>query len=181
MSPPKENAPGWQAQGALQKQKHANFTCQGFDRARLPDPTDYYTGTAGLIFRERKGKWRTTECRFHGGRDSMRINTSTGAFCCMAGCGARGGDVLAYHMAERGLSFTDAAKALGAWVDDGRAAPTRPAPLPARDALQLLAAESNLIAVAAANLAHGVALAHVDLARLLQAAGRITRIAEVFA
>ena len=60
-----------------------------FDRSKLPDPTDYYTGTAGLKFRERKGKWRTTECRFHGGTDSMRINTGTGAFCCMAGCGGR--------------------------------------------------------------------------------------------
>ncbi len=111
-----------------------------FDRTRLPDPTDYYTGTAGLVFRERKGKWRTTACNFHGGRDSMRINTSTGAFCCMAGCGARGGDVLAYHQAEHGQDFTTAAKELGAWIDDGKPAPSRPTPLPARDALALLTA-----------------------------------------
>jgi len=152
-----------------------------FDRSKLPDPTDYYTGTAGLKFRERKGKWRTTECRFHGGTDSMRINTGTGAFCCMAGCGARGGDVLAYHMAAHGEDFTTAARELGCWVDDGRPAPTRPTPLPARDALHLLAAESNLIAIAGANLAHGVALTKKDLSRLLTAAGRINKIAEVFA
>ena len=154
---------------------------RGFDRTCLPDPTDYYTGTAGLKFRERKGKWRTTECRFHGGRDSMRINTGTGAFVCMAGCGARGGDVLAYHQAERGLRFTSAAKELGAWVDDGRPAPSRPTPLPARDALHLLAREASLIAIAAANVANGVTLTAKDLNRLLTAASRIANIGELFA
>ena len=152
-----------------------------FDRGKLPDPTDYYTGTAGLVFRERKGKWRTTACNFHGGRDSMRINTSTGAFCCMAGCGARGGDVVAYHQAEHGQDFTTAAKELGAWIDDGKPAPSRPTPLPARDALALLAAETNLVAIAAANLAHGVVLTQIDLNRLLAAASRIANIGELFA
>ena len=152
-----------------------------FDRSKLPDPTDYYTGTAGLKFRERKGKWRTTECRFHGSTDSMRINTSTGAFVCMAVCGARGGDVLAYHQAERGLDFTSAARELGCWVDDGKPAPSRPTPLPARDALALLAAETNLVAIAAANVANGVTLAAKDLNRLLTAASRIANIGELFA
>lgn len=45
--------------------------------------------------------------------------------------------------------------------------------LPAGQALQILADESNLVAVAAANLAHGVAISDLDRARLLQAAGRI--------
>lgn len=150
-----------------------------FDKARLPDPVSYYEGQ-GLQFRERRGKWRSAACSFHGSTDSMRVNTDSGAFACMAGCGARGGDVLAYHMAATGLSFIEAAKELGAWVDDGRPAPIRPTPLPARDALAVLAAESNLVALAAANLAHGVALSQVDLARLLQAAERVRKIAEVF-
>jgi hypothetical protein len=30
-------------------------------------------------------------------------------------CGARGGDVLAFHMQRYELRFIDAAKALGAW------------------------------------------------------------------
>ncbi len=151
-----------------------------FTRDRLPDPVDYYT-SASLRFKERKGKWRTTECRFHGGTDSLRINTSTGAFVCMAGCGARGGDVLAYHMAEHGQDFTTAAKELGAWIDDGKPAPSRPTPLPARDALALLASETNLVAIAAANLAHGVVLTQIDLHRLLAAASRIANIGELFA
>ena len=37
-----------------------------------------------------------------------------GAFKCMT-CGAKGGDLLAFHMRRHGLSFIDAAKALGAW------------------------------------------------------------------
>ncbi len=151
-----------------------------FDRTRLPEPVSYYEGQ-GLQFKERKGKWRTTACNFHGGTDSLRINTDSGAFVCMAGCGARGGDVLAFHMAQAGMDFMNAAKELGAWVEDGKPAPARPTPLPARDALAVLAVEANLVAVAAANVAHGVALSQLDLSRVLQAAGRIQKIVEVFA
>lgn len=150
-----------------------------FDRTRLPDPQTYYE-SLGLSFREPKGKWRTARCDFHGGSDSLRINTDTGAWVCMAGCGARGGDVLAYHIATHGLDFITAAKELGAWVDDGKPSSTRPTPLPVRDALTVIAAEANLVAIAAANVAHGVALTQVDLSRLVMASGRIARIAEIF-
>lgn len=153
----------------------------GFDKTRLPEPVSYYE-SQGLAFKERKGKWRTTACNFHGSTDSLRINTDSGSFVCMTGCGARGGDVLAYHQAAHGLGFIDAAKELGAWVDDGKdVGRTRPTPLPARDALVVLAAEANLVAVAAANVAHGVVLTQIDLSRLLTASGRISRIMEVFA
>lgn len=149
-----------------------------FDRTRLPDPIQFYEGE-GLKLTPR-GKWRTTRCVFHDGSDSMRVNTDSGAFACMAECGARGGDVLAYRMAAHGEDFITAAKALGAWVDDGKPAPTRPTPIAPRDALQLLARECNLVAVAAANVARGVVLKQADLDRVLKAAGRINRIAEVF-
>lgn len=179
MTQAKQNArPLGSKPGALPKHKQADST--GFDRARLPDPLDYFTGTAGLKFRERKGRWRTTSCAWCGSSDATRVNTESGAFVCMTGCGARGGDVLAYEMARSGLGFVDAAKALGAWTDGGKPAPTRPTPLPARDALQLLAAEANVAAIAASNVAHGVALTSIDLERLLQAAGRINTIREFF-
>lgn len=152
-----------------------------FDRTHLPDPIDYYTNTVGLKFRERKGRWRTTSCAWCGSSDAMRANTTSGAFVCMTGCGVRGGDVLAYHQAHAGLSFIDAAKELGAWVDDGRPAPSRPTPLPARDALHLLASETSLVAIAAANVANGVVLTQIDLNRLLTAASRIANIGELFA
>lgn len=152
-----------------------------FAKDRLPDPASYYEAQ-GLKFRERKGKWRTAGCPFHGSTDSLRVNTQTGAFACMAGCGARGGDVLAYEMAITGDDFTTAARALGAWVDDGKPEPNRrPAPFPPRDALELLRSESLLIAIAGANIAHGVQLTDDDKRRVLAAANRIQHITEVFA
>lgn len=150
-----------------------------FDRDRLPDPV-YYFESMGLKLVGR-GKWRTTECTFHGGSDSLRINVESGGFVCMAECGAKGGDVLAYHRAETGLDFVDAAKALGAWVDDGKPYKTqKPIPLPPRDALQILSEEAMLVAVATGNLSNGVKLTDDDMERLKTAASRISRIAEVF-
>lgn len=147
---------------------------------RLPDPISYFEAE-GLKL-QGKGKWRTTSCSFHGGSDSMRINTATGAWVCMAGCGARGGDVLAHFMAEHGLDFVTAAQALGAWIDDGKPdKPHRPKPLPASQAIQVLAFESTLTAVAAGNMAQGARLTDTDRARLSVAAQRINTIAEVFA
>ena len=151
-----------------------------FDRNRLPDPTAFYE-ERGLTLTGR-GKWRTTACTFHGGSDSMRVNTDSGAFVCMAGCGARGGDVLAFHMANTGQEFVEAAKALGAWVDDGRpTAQHKPGALSPRQALELLAREAVLAAIAAGNVAHGVLLTETDRRRVLQAAGRIENVARTFA
>ena len=151
----------------------------GFERNRLPDPQGYYEAQSLKLG---KGKrWVSTACNFHQGSDSMRINLHSGAFVCMAGCGARGGDVLAYHMAAYGLCFVEAAKALGCWIEDGRPNPTAPAPFSPRQALEVLSVEVNLVAIAAGNIAHGVALSQVDFDRLLAAANRITRITEVFA
>ena len=149
-----------------------------FDRNRLPDPVSYYE-SEGLVFTSR-GKWRTTKCVFHGGSDSMRVNTETGGFMCMS-CDEKGGDVLAYHQAVHGLEFVDAAKALGAWIDDGRPTPQhRPTALSPRDALQLLEREAMLVAVAAGNVHFGVVLSDDDRKRVLQSAGRITRVVEMF-
>lgn len=150
-----------------------------FDRNLLPDALSFFEAE-GLRLAG-PGKWKTTACQFHGGTDSMRINTQSGGWCCMS-CGVKGGDVLAYHQQLHGADFIDAAKQLGAWVDDGK--PVReqkPTPLPPRAALQVIGFEVNLIAIAAANVARGVVLSDLDLARLMAAANRITRLAEVFA
>jgi hypothetical protein len=149
-----------------------------FDRNLLPDPVSYFEGQRLTL--TGRGKWRTTACQFHEGSDSMRINTVSGGWCCMS-CGAKGGDVLAYHQQLHGLDFVDAAKQLGAWVDDGRAAPSKPTPLAPRAALQVMAFEATLIAVAAGNVGQGVALSDTDRARVMAAAGRINRLVEVFA
>ena len=100
------------------------------DDDRLPDPASYFESQGLKLTGPRSAKWKTTECAFHGGSDSMRVNVHSGGWVCMA-CGAKGGDVLAYQMAAHGLEFVDAAKALGAWVDDGRPhTPQRPGFVP---------------------------------------------------
>lgn len=152
-----------------------------FAREQLPDPVSYFEDAGFKLTGPRSSKWKTTRCDFHGGTDSMRVNTQTGGWCCMA-CGEKGGDVLAFHMAAHGMEFIDAAKALGAWVDDGKPHhQAKPAPLPARDALHVMAHEANIIAVAAGNVAHGVTLTQEDLTRVMQAAGRINQITETYA
>jgi DNA primase len=84
------------------------------DRHRLPDPTGYYGARAGLRLIGR-GSWRSALCPFHDDhRPSLRVNVTSGAFRCMV-CGAKGGDVLAFHQQRHGLRFVEAAKALGAW------------------------------------------------------------------
>ena len=149
-----------------------------FDRRNMPDAATYCEGH-GLRLVGR-GKWRTTACTFHGGSDSMRVNTETGSWVCMA-CDAKGGDVLAYQIQAHGIEFVEAAKQLGCWIEDGRPAQQyRPAPLPPRAALQVIGFEVTLIAIAAGNLAHGAPLTDIDLARVLCAAGRITRISEAY-
>ena len=150
-----------------------------FDRNALPEPLAYFEAQ-GLQFRERKGKWRTTRCDFHQGSDSLRVNTSTGAWVCMA-CNAHGGDVLAYEMQLTGADFVTAAKALGCWSDDGKPAiQSKPTPISARAALQALSFEALLVALEAARIAKGAQPTEADKARVLAASNRIIRIAEVF-
>jgi hypothetical protein len=89
-----------------------------FDRERLPDPAHYYGRELPSL--HGRGVWRDALCPFHeDSRPSLRVNVQTGGFVCFA-CGAKGGDVLSFHMRKHGLSFVDACKALGAWVEEGR-------------------------------------------------------------
>jgi hypothetical protein len=84
-----------------------------FVRERLPEPLAYYA-EAAVVLRGR-GAWRDALCPFHqDSRPSLRVNVETGAFRCMA-CGAAGGDVLAFHRRRHGMTFIEAARALGAW------------------------------------------------------------------
>ena len=97
-------------------------------------------------------------------------------------CGESGGDVLAYHLKLHSLEFVDAARQLGAWIDDGK--PQRlqkTTPLSPRAALEVIGFECTVVAVAAGNVAHGVSLTDTDKARVLAAAGRINRLVEAFA
>lgn len=153
----------------------------GFDRNHLPEPTSYFESQDLRLIGPRSSAWKTTECRFHGGSDSMRIKVSTGAFVCMA-CGARGGDVVAYEMALHGIGFVEAAKRLDAWVggyDPQRH--IRPNPLSARDALSVLTDEATLIAIEGMRMSSGVVPSAADLERIRRAAARVRHIQGMFA
>ncbi len=86
---------------------------QNFNRERLPSPSKYFKGqglnlSGGL-------EWKTVLCPFHEDtKPSLRVRLDEGCFCCMA-CGAKGGDVLAFHRMKYGLGFKDACVELGAW------------------------------------------------------------------
>jgi DNA primase len=85
-----------------------------FERERLPEALRYFEAEGLQLIG--RGAWRSALCPFHiDSRPSLRINMGSGAFRCMA-CGAKGGDVLAFHRARHGLSFVQAARDLGAWV-----------------------------------------------------------------
>jgi CHC2 zinc finger len=151
-----------------------------FDRALLPDPVSYFENQGLPLRGPLSAKWKTTTCNFHGGSDSMRVNVKTGAWVCMS-CGEKGGDVLAYEIKYGGCEFMEAAKALGCWVNDGRPnIQKKPTPLSPRLALSAMSFEATIAAIAASNLANGVSLAEIDLARLRTAANRIIRLVEAF-
>ena len=110
----------------------------------------------------------------------MRINITNGAFKCM-NCLVGGGDVLSYYMQLHGADFVQAAKTLGAWIDDGHyPRDQKPKSLPATRALEVLAFEATLAAIAAGNVAHGVQLTEEDRSRLYKCAGRINRISQEY-
>ena len=85
-----------------------------FSRKDLPNSITYYE-TQGINLKG-NGAWRDAICPFHADtKPSLRINIERGAYRCMA-CGARGGDVLAFHMHLYSMPFIAACKALGAWI-----------------------------------------------------------------
>ena len=104
-----------------------------FNRERLPIAHVYYA-QEGIELRG-AGEWRDALCPFHDDRrPSLRVKHDSGAFRCMA-CGARGSDVLAFHMWRHGVDVIQAAKALGVWrpailIDAMRAALPKAAALP---------------------------------------------------
>ena len=147
-----------------------------FIRDRLPDPISYFDAEDVRLIGA--GRWKTGACHFHGGSDSLRVNTVSGGWCCMS-CGAKGGDVLAYHMQRHDLQFVDASRALGAYL--GEASPSvmhaKTATLPARDAMQLAAFEMQLAMVVISDIKGGVIPSEGDWQRFLICAGRVGALA----
>jgi hypothetical protein len=147
-------------------------------RDSLPDPVSYFEGQ-GLSL-DGSGVWRTARCEFHGGSDSMRINIQSGGWICMAGCGAKGGDVLAYHRAAHSLDFVSSAIELGAWVDDERpySQNTRPSKIPAKELLAFAAQDLTLCVLFVSDMRRGE-LKDSDYEKFLEAVTRIIFVSEV--
>ena len=100
-----------------------------FDRSRLPfgpDQIAAYYASEGVKLSPH-GEWRDAICPEHDDhRASLRVRSSTGAFRCFV-CGFHGAGPLDFHMARHALSFIEAAKSLGAWIEvDHRTAPLPP-------------------------------------------------------
>ena len=98
-------------------------------------------------------------------------------------CGAKGGDVLSYQMQMHGMEFVEAAKALGAYVDDGRryTFKTTATTLSARDAMQVVAHELLVLFVVIADIRAGVIPTDADWLRFVVGAGRVETLAREFA
>ncbi|MFA6734792.1 MAG: CHC2 zinc finger domain-containing protein [Sphaerochaetaceae bacterium] len=65
--------------------------------------------------------WHLVCCPFHGDR-TLRVNITTGAFCCKA-CGARGKNMLEFHMMlHHRFSFLEMAVILNMWEDNHQGA-----------------------------------------------------------
>lgn len=147
-----------------------------FIRERLPDAVEFFESEG--VHLVGRGRWKTGPCHFHDGSDSLRVNTESGGWCCMA-CGEKGGDVLAYAMQRHGWHFVQAARALGAYDEDGgppngslKPATLR-ATLPARDAMQLVAFELILAVVVISDIRRGLIPSDSDWLRFIKCAGRI--------
>lgn len=144
----------------------------GFKREQLPGWTEY-AEREGLILCG-KGRWRNLLCVFHADtKPSMRVNTDSGGWCCMA-CGVSGGDTLAYHMQAHQLDFVMAAKAMGAWHGTDEPTPARRHRLlSARDGLELLYRDAMLLFVIAADIGRGKTPDEVDRTAVAAAARRV--------
>ncbi len=117
-------------------------------------------------------RWRA-RCPAHGGNNASALSVGMGRegqvlLRCWQGCDA---EAVAGAL---GLDLSD----LFPPRESGAGRPHRRRLLTAGQALGLLAGESNLVAVAAASVAHGVALSEGDRARVLQAAGRIAYLSQ---
>ena len=150
-----------------------------FVKDRLPDTIEYFD-LEGVPLKG-PGRWKTGPCHFHDGSDSLRVNVDSGGWVCMA-CGTKGGDVIAYAMQRHGLEFAEAARALGAYVEDDKPhrGPAKKATLSARDAMQLVAFELTVAVVVISDARSGLLPSDSDWQRFLASAGRVIALAEEY-
>ena len=150
-----------------------------FDKTRLPDALDYFQGRGQKIFSKNARQFRTT-CAIHGGDgDTLSVHRETGLWHCFA-C-LEGGDLASYEMKATGADFVTAAKALGAWTDDGephQAAAKKPT-MSRSEAAELVQFERTVLAIVEADKRRNAATA-ADIARGELAQQRIQKIQGAF-
>lgn len=132
-------------------------------------PIDKVLERLSKVRQRQPGQWSAC-CPAHADRGpslSVRENLDGAVLLhCFAGCSP--------HAVAAGLGL-DIADLFPPHDKPAGNAPKRtPRLLNAVQALELLDREANLVAVAAANVLQGVALSQNDLARIVQAAGRIS-------
>jgi hypothetical protein len=82
------------------------------DKSKLPNPLEYYQNNGFQL--QGTSQWRSTLCPFHHDTNpSLRVNTLSGGFICMA-CGEKG-DLISFHQKRNNLSFKETCIALGIW------------------------------------------------------------------
>jgi hypothetical protein len=147
-----------------------------YRRELLPDAESYHQSTDGPL--TGPGAWGTKACPFHGGSDSMRVNRKSGGWRCMA-CGEKGGDIVDFQMKLHGLDFIEAARSLGAYVEDGQPHRGRATPmtLPAREAMELAAKAMLVSLVVISDIRRGVIPSDADWLAFLEAAGQVEALA----
>lgn len=89
-----------------------------FNRNALPTPMDYYRTHFPSLPTHTDRQWISVLCCFHDDKNpSLNLNLSSGGFYCF-GCGAKGGDVVAFHMQRYGVPFVAAVTFFGGWIYD---------------------------------------------------------------
>jgi hypothetical protein len=87
-----------------------------FNRDALPAPIDYYRIHFPALPMHTDREWISVRCCFHDDKHpSLSLNLISGGFYCFA-CGAKGGDVVAFHMQRYGVPFAAAVTFMGAWI-----------------------------------------------------------------
>lgn len=101
----------------LQSNSTGNKYKRKFDRALLPAPALYYRKQfPGL---KTKSETMKVNCCFHkpDANPSLIISMINGHFKCLA-CGAKGHDLIAFHMQRYQITFPQAVTYFGAWNNE---------------------------------------------------------------
>lgn len=87
-----------------------------FNREALPAPIDYYRAYFPHLPTHADREWISVPCCFHDDKNpSLSIHLRSGGFNCF-GCGAKGGDIVAFHMQRHFVPFVEAVTFFGAWT-----------------------------------------------------------------